>query len=85
MRKPVDLTLYVIFLPFKTFFLNKTYSYSDRYSNVLSRELIKPWKYSVVHELYAKIYVRIAIIRLRKKCYNLGKNEDISMKTLYDN
>ena len=74
------MTLKSRFLPYKTYFQNKTYSDSDRSLSVISREIIKFRKYYVVLELYAKMYVKVAKIRLRKKYYNVGTNEDISMK-----
>ena len=54
-------------------------------SNVLSNEIIKFWKYLVAHELYAEMYVKMAKIRLCKKCPAFGTNEDISMEIWQNN
>ena len=42
-------------------------------------------KYLVVLELYPKMYVKMAKIRLRKISYNFGAYEDIPMKIWHDN
>ena len=38
----------------------------------------------MIRELYAKVYVEMANIRLRKKGYNFGTIEEISMKTWHE-
>ena len=50
-----------------------------------SCELIRILKYSVVLELYGKNYVKMVKIRLRKKSYNFGTNEENSLKICYEN
>ena len=54
--------------------LKKNYSDSDRFSNVISREIIIFLKNLVVPELYAKMYIKMVKIRLRKKMLSSGES-----------
>ena len=49
-----------------------------------SCETNKFWKYLVIIKSYVKMFVIMAKICLRKKCYNFGLNSDTSLKILYN-
>ena len=49
-----------------------------------SCETKKFWKYLVIIKSYVKMFVIMAKICLRKKCYNFGLNSDTSLKILYN-
>ena len=44
------------FVPYKKYYTNQTHKDYDISYDVLSCEIIKFWKYSVIFKLYAKIY-----------------------------